>query len=122
MTGITVFLCRLLAHLLTLVTRFGCGLNSISSGGKGACRNADLLKSSGPFSNPSGLSVFSGGPQGGDAKAKTGEKDWIHANSVAYDPVRDQVMVSFNVPSELIVVSSRLEVRHIDDYSVHQFG
>lgn len=30
-----------------------------------------------------GLTVFSGGPQGGDAKASTGEKDWIHANSVA---------------------------------------
>ena len=30
-----------------------------------------------------GLTVFSGGPQGGDAMASTGEKDWIHANSVA---------------------------------------
>lgn len=64
---------------------------SLFPGGKSACRNADLLKGSGPFSNPFGLAVFTGGPVGGDAKANTGEKDWIHANSVAYDPVRDQV-------------------------------
>ena len=69
-------------------------LVAMLSGGKSACRNADLLKSSGPFSNPSGLSVFTGGPtssSGSGAKSSTGEKDWIHANSVAYDPVRDQV-------------------------------
>jgi hypothetical protein len=79
-------------------------INYCPPGGKACCRNADMLKGKGPFTNPMGLSVFSGGPQGGDATTCTGEKDWIHANSVAYDPVRDQVMVSFNVPSELILV------------------
>ena len=68
-------------------------INYCPPGGKAACRNTELLKGkpgekAGPFSNPSGLSVFS-------SPGKTGEKDWIHANSVSYDPVRDQIAVSF---------------------------
>lgn len=33
-----------------------------------------------------------------------GEKDWLHSNSVSYDPVRDQVAISFNPGSEILIV------------------
>jgi hypothetical protein len=33
-----------------------------------------------------------------------GEKDWLHANSVSYCPERDQVGVSFNPGSEILLV------------------
>jgi hypothetical protein len=33
-----------------------------------------------------------------------GGKDWLHSNSVAYDSVRDQVLISLNAVSEIIIV------------------
>jgi len=35
---------------------------------------------------------------------QTGEKDWIHANSVSYDAKRDQIIQSFNVHSEIVII------------------
>ena len=37
-----------------------------------------------------------------------GEKDWIHMNAVSYDPQRDQVVMSFNVPSEIVLGACRI--------------
>jgi hypothetical protein len=68
-------------------------INYCPPGGKAAARDAMLTK---------------GGPNAvipaHSAKPLTGERDWIHANSVSYDPIRDQVAVSFNVPCEFVIV------------------
>ena len=75
-------------------------INYCPPGGKSACRNADLLKPAGGGGggNSHGWAVFSG------KAGVTGEKDWIHMNAVSYDPERDQIVMSFNVPSELVLI------------------
>eukprot|EP00008_Paramoeba_atlantica_P015012 CAMPEP_0201484124 /NCGR_PEP_ID=MMETSP0151_2-20130828/8327_1 /ASSEMBLY_ACC=CAM_ASM_000257 /TAXON_ID=200890 /ORGANISM="Paramoeba atlantica, Strain 621/1 / CCAP 1560/9" /LENGTH=449 /DNA_ID=CAMNT_0047867639 /DNA_START=277 /DNA_END=1626 /DNA_ORIENTATION=- len=35
---------------------------------------------------------------------KTGEKDWLHVNSLSYDPVRDQILLSFNIMGEIVII------------------
>lgn len=43
-----------------------------------------------------------------------GEKDWLHANSVSYDAIRDQVAISINSGSEILFVDhSTSTVRRI---------
>eukprot|EP01104_Vermistella_antarctica_P006997 TRINITY_DN17726_c0_g1_i1.p1 TRINITY_DN17726_c0_g1~~TRINITY_DN17726_c0_g1_i1.p1 ORF type:complete len:495 (+),score=81.77 TRINITY_DN17726_c0_g1_i1:163-1647(+) len=70
-------------------------INYCPPGGKAGQRNMDLLKAGAKMPPPTG---------GHSREPCTGEKDWIHANSVSYDPVKDQVLISFNVPSEIIIV------------------
>ena len=33
-----------------------------------------------------------------------GEKDWLHSNSISYDNIRDQIVISLNSVSEIIIV------------------
>jgi len=73
-------------------------INFCPAGGVKGQRNRDTLKEDGCGRSPAQLEV----PMQGNGK--TGGKDWIHANSVSWDPVRDQVVVSFNVPNEIVVV------------------
>lgn len=83
----------------------GCfDINYAPPGGKAGIRNLNYLL--GPEKNKertmlqrglSGQSVF-------DYEGTTGEKDWVHANAVSYCPKRDQILVSLNVPCELVIV------------------
>ena len=45
-----------------------------------------------------GLNIFEG------KEGKTGEKDWIHCNSVSYDRFHDRIALSMNVQSEIVIV------------------
>lgn len=66
-------------------------INFCPPGGKAAARDQTLLK---PGNEK--ISIF--------GKAQTGERDWLHVNSASYCPIRDQIMLSLNVPSEIIIV------------------
>ena len=73
-------------------------INYAPPGGKAACRNGGVE----PGQHPSGHAVFSGVP------GKTGERDWLHANSVDWTlgpDGRAYVLISYNVPSEVIVLA-----------------
>merc|ERR1719343_1361961 len=48
--------------------------------------------------NTSGLALYD------FHEGKTGEKDFTHANCVSYDAQRDQIMMSFNIHSEIIII------------------
>ncbi len=73
--------------------------------GKPGCRNRDLLTKREGEPNPSGLTRYANADGSG---GKTGEKDWLHANSATYDETRDLVTISLNVPSEVIVIDHAL--------------
>jgi hypothetical protein len=79
-------------------------INHCPPGGKAAQRNRDLVGpafADGKGVNPSQLKTFPG-------KGTTGERDWVHANWLSYNPRRDEVLICFNVPSELVVVDHSL--------------
>ena len=63
-------------------------LNLCPVGGKAHCR---------------GLHFFEG------KEGQTGEKDWIHCNSVSYDRFHDRIALSMNVQSEIIIVDHSAE-------------
>jgi hypothetical protein len=65
-------------------------LNFCPVGGKAAQRNQTVLSTG-------EASAHSGAP-------RTGEKDWVHCNALSYCAARDQIILSLNVPSELIVI------------------
>ena len=67
-------------------------INRCPVGGKQGCRNRATVGD-----NKDGASAHS-------SAGKTGEKDWVHANAVSYSAERDAVLISLNVPSELILV------------------
>lgn len=69
-------------------------VNFCPAGGKAACRDQTLLRPENAGKQPAAHS-----PPGA-----TGEKDWLHINAVSYDRVRDQVIMSLNVPGEIIIV------------------
>ena len=75
-------------------------INYCPAGGKAACRNRDLLlpEAKRPH-NASGLTAFVTA-----FGSKTGEKDWLHCNAVAYDAERDQVLLSVNMFSEVVFI------------------
>eukprot|EP01048_Picozoa_sp_COSAG05_P012458 COSAG05_NODE_1247_length_5408_cov_3.141270_3_plen_497_part_00 len=79
-------------------------LNYCPAGGKLAARSKGGVDPSGP----PGVNSFGWAPWAPRAAlgqgSGTGEKDWLHANSVSYDAVRDQVLISLCFPSELLVV------------------
>lgn len=68
-------------------------INFCPPGGKMAQRDATKLKEGNENKGTDGR------PGG-----KTGEKDWVHCNSVAYCPRRDLIVMSYNVPSEIIII------------------
>ena len=72
-------------------------LNYCPAGGKEACRNQAAARGAG---NSFGLAPFVSRTPG----SGTGEKDWVHANAVAYDAARDQVLISLCFSSELILI------------------
>jgi len=65
-------------------------INRCPIGGKQGCRDRTMI----------GKGVASSHAPVG----QTGEKDWVHINSVSYCERRDAVLLSFNVHSELILV------------------
>ena len=72
-------------------------LNYCPPGGKQACRNQAVHNGS---CNSFGLAPFVSRTPG----SGTGEKDWVHANALAYDAERDQVLISLCFSSELIAI------------------
>eukprot|EP00593_Proboscia_inermis_P012819 CAMPEP_0171325778 /NCGR_PEP_ID=MMETSP0816-20121228/117024_1 /TAXON_ID=420281 /ORGANISM="Proboscia inermis, Strain CCAP1064/1" /LENGTH=370 /DNA_ID=CAMNT_0011825049 /DNA_START=1119 /DNA_END=2232 /DNA_ORIENTATION=- len=66
-------------------------INCCPVNGKQGCRDRTTIGKKGGASSHA--------PQG-----KTGEKDWMHANAVSYSAERDAVLISLNVPCELIMV------------------
>ncbi|KAJ8613513.1 hypothetical protein CTAYLR_002196 [Chrysophaeum taylorii] len=74
-------------------------VNLAPVGGKARARNS--VKPGQTMST--GLAVFDPDWKLG----KTGEKDWLHANSVSYDDERALVLISYCVPSEVVIVSRR---------------
>eukprot|EP00281_Chroomonas_sp_CCMP1168_P020350 CAMPEP_0206226924 /NCGR_PEP_ID=MMETSP0047_2-20121206/8350_1 /ASSEMBLY_ACC=CAM_ASM_000192 /TAXON_ID=195065 /ORGANISM="Chroomonas mesostigmatica_cf, Strain CCMP1168" /LENGTH=385 /DNA_ID=CAMNT_0053650043 /DNA_START=153 /DNA_END=1310 /DNA_ORIENTATION=- len=78
-------------------------VNWCPPGGKMACRNQSLIASDGEkrgrdARTTSGLSVYEGG------LGQTGEKDWLHANSISYDEKNDQVLINLNTSSEFVII------------------
>ena len=69
-------------------------INHCVCGGIAGARNL-LSLTAGPNDSP---------PLHAGKASYRGEKDWLHANSVSYDPVRDQVAFSFNPGSEILIV------------------
>jgi len=72
--------------------------NACPNGGKNGQRNQLLVdpKMKKPQGEERKLAV--------NASGKTGEKDWLHMNSLGYDPVRDQIVCSINTQSEIIII------------------
>uniref|UniRef100_A0A7S1EZK5 Uncharacterized protein n=1 Tax=Noctiluca scintillans TaxID=2966 RepID=A0A7S1EZK5_NOCSC len=85
-------------------------INFCPPGGKNACRNGGLSPGQ---HEASGLAVFGG-------TGKTGERDWLHANGVAYTEKagRGFVLLSYNVPSEVVI----MEWPPNDGGILHRFG
>ena len=73
-------------------------INYCPPGGKAKCRGGGLKAGD---HNATALAVF-------DSVGKTGERDWIHANAVSYSR-KDSglVVVSYNVPCEVIILAHR---------------
>lgn len=69
-------------------------VNFCPAGGKAACRDQTLLRPENAGKKPAAHS-----PPG-----VTGERDWLHINAVSYDRVRDQVIISLNVPGEIVII------------------
>ncbi|CAN0016627.1 unnamed protein product, partial [Ectocarpus fasciculatus] len=69
-------------------------INHCVCGGIAGARNL-LALTAGPNDPP---------PSHAGKASYRGEKDWLHSNSVSYDPVRDQVAISFNPGSEILIV------------------
>jgi len=44
---------------------------------------------------------------------KTGERDWIHCNSISYDPSTDRIALGLNVQSEIIIIDHSASNRGI---------
>ena len=80
-------------------------INYAPAGGKSALRNRDLLlpEAQRP-GNPSGLVTFRSKQQHAHAVSGTGEKDWLHANSVSYDAARELVLIGINIFCEVWIV------------------
>lgn len=76
-------------------------INYCPPGGKTAARNRDLLTET-KEKKVLGLEAFGAGP--GNPSGKTGEKDWLHINALSYDAVRDQVLLSVNIASEVLIL------------------
>jgi hypothetical protein len=72
-------------------------INYCPPGGKANCRNQDNLKGGKFASSNTGLACF-------NATGVTGEKDWIHCNSVSFSADKELIAMSFNVPSEIILI------------------
>lgn len=69
-------------------------INYCVQGGKCGARNLNALNGD-PADR--GMTFGSGAP-------KSGERDWLHVNSVGYDAVRDQIVLSLNIESEIIII------------------
>jgi hypothetical protein len=67
-------------------------INFCPPGGKPAARDQTLLKPG----NEGKTTPF--------GKPTTGERDWLHVNSISYDPVRDHILISMCTPSEILIV------------------
>lgn len=85
-------------------------INACPPMGKAGARNMAHLK-------PGGAPLESHA----NAPPKTGERDWLHVNSLSYDSVRDQIVLSCNVHSEIVIIDhSTSMVRRcstaVDDY------
>jgi len=74
-------------------------INYCPPGGKPGARNRDLLTET-KEKKVLGLEAFASGLGPG----KTGEKDWLHINALSYDAVRDQVLLSVNIASEVLIL------------------
>lgn len=68
-------------------------VNYCPCGGIAGARNRLALTSSDP-----GITSHASKP------SYRGEKDWLHANSISYDRLRDQIAISLNPGSEIIIV------------------
>ena len=73
-------------------------LNFCPPGGKAFCRGGGLKANE----HSSQQCAFDMGTPG-----KTGERDWLHANSVSHSEALGVVVVSYNVPSEVVVLKYR---------------
>lgn len=72
-------------------------INFCPPGGKAASRNRTLLD---PKLGTSSATF----PSYSKKKALTGERDFVHCNSVSYDLKRDQIILSMNIPCEVIII------------------
>lgn len=81
-------------NIFYLLTPAVCTYLTLLCAGKAGCRDQTLL-----LPENAGKAPAAHSPPG-----QTGEKDWLHANSVSYDPVRDQVAISLNTIGEIIIV------------------
>ena len=67
-------------------------INHCVCGGIAGARNRLVITGKGTPSNHAGKASY------------RGERDWLHANSVSYDSVRDQIAFSMNPGGEIIVI------------------
>jgi hypothetical protein len=74
--------------------------------GKPGQRDRDLITGQSGQPNPSGLTRYAN--MDGSA-GTTGEKDWLHCNSATYCAARQLIVVSLNVPSEVILISRAMD-------------
>ena len=87
-------------------------LNFCLAGGIAGARDESLL-----FSGVSPDKLTHAG-----AKSVRGGKDWLHSNSVAYDYVRDQVIISLNAVSEIIIVDHSTTIAESQGHSGGKSG
>lgn len=63
-----------------------------------------------------------------DEKSHTGHKpirggkDWLHSNSVSYDSVRDQILISLNASSEIIIVDHSTTMEESKGHNGGKYG
>jgi len=94
-------------------------LNFCPVGGKSKCRNvvgdgASLASATAGVMGASGAKT--------NACGKTGEKDWTHVNGISYDPKRDQIVQTFNVPSEIIFIDHSTTTEEARGHSGGKYG
>ena len=68
------------------------------------------------MSNPRG-----GNRNGSDDKGR-GEKDWTHVNAISYNPELDQIMLSYNMMSELNVIDHSTTMEEAKGHTGGRYG
>ena len=89
-------------------------INICPVAGKGAQRNKTLAQE-GMDKNCLGLAFWK-------QPGKTGEKDWLHINSISHDPVRDQIALGLHNAGEVVIIDHSTTTQEASSHEGGQRG
>mmetsp|Transcript_65744 Transcript_65744/g.183099 ORF Transcript_65744/g.183099 Transcript_65744/m.183099 type:complete len:513 (+) Transcript_65744:69-1607(+) len=101
-------------------------INACPPGGKLGCRNQGLVGPRGRLSDtaPDSADKITGfcQPRSSFGATGTGEKDWSHCNGLCYDAHRDQIIQSFNIHSEILIIDHSTTTDEARGHSGGRYG